>query len=78
MEFKSFTPRVIPIILGEKDLPDHVYNQIYNELYNVEVLPLKTEVKHLNQILKTVLIIVSRRRDLDPRPADYKSAALPV
>jgi len=37
--------------LGEKDIPDHVYNQIYNELYNVEVLPLKTEVKHLNQIL---------------------------
>ena len=35
----------------EKDIPDHVFSQMYNELYNVEVLPLKTEVKHLNQIL---------------------------
>jgi len=40
--------------LGEKDIPDYVYSQMYNELYNVEVLPLKTEVKHLNQILNII------------------------
>jgi len=40
--------------LGETSIPDHVYSQIYNELYNGEVLPLKTEVKHLNQILKII------------------------
>ncbi len=37
--------------MGEKGISDHIYSQMYNELYNVEVLPLKTEVKHLTQIL---------------------------
>ncbi len=36
--------------LRVEEIPDHVFSQMYNELYNVEVLPLKTEVKHLKQI----------------------------
>ena len=34
-----------------EDIPDHVFSQMYNELYNVEVLPLKADVKHLTQML---------------------------
>ena len=37
--------------LGVEDIPDHVFSQMYNELYNVEVLPLKTEVKYLTRML---------------------------
>ena len=35
-------------------------------------------LKSTKQFSKTDLVILSRREDLNPRPADYKSAALPT
>jgi hypothetical protein len=34
----------------DDDIPEHIYSQMYGELYNIEVLPLKNEIQYLTQI----------------------------
>lgn len=36
---------------NENDIPDYVYSEVYNTLYNNEILPLKNKIKNQNELI---------------------------
>ena len=35
----------------EGDIPDYIYSEIYNTLYNTEILPLKNKIQYQNELI---------------------------